>query len=170
MVDTIKCQSELDLTESFYEKLLLGAIDKRWDHQKVAAHDPAKDVQDFIPPLPYRSRTILNGKEPQWSDDETFVASSSRGNSLHANRSSTMQTLHESSIDDARPKSTFEGRSSNMTTSRHASPPLAGFGVPPRHTTFHSTIKEADEPEPRAAQRSSTISSHGSHWWNKHAS
>ena len=168
MVDTIKCQSELDLTEAFFEKLLLGAIDKRLDRQKVAAHSPANDSQDLVPTLPYRSKTVGNGKEPHWADDETLVASSSRGNSLHANRSSTMQTLHESPIHDARPKSAFEGRPSNMTTSRHASPPAAGFGLPSRHTTFHNTIQEAEESEPKAAQRSSTVSSHGSHWWNKH--
>lgn len=168
MVDTVQCQSELDLTEAFYEKLLLGAINKKLDHEKIAAHEPAKDGHDFIPALPHRSKTVLNGKEPQWSDDETLVASSSRGNSLHANRSSTMQTLHESSIEDARPQPAFEGRPSNMNTSRHASPPSVGFGVPPRPTTFHSTIQEAEEPEPRAAQRSSTISSHGSRRWNKH--
>ena len=170
MVDTIKCESELDLTEEFFEKLLLGAIDKRLDHQKVTAHHPANDSQDLVPTLPHRSKTVGNGKEPQWLDDETLVASSSRRNSLHANRASTMQTLHGSPIDDARTKPAFEGRPSNVTTSRHASPPSAGFGLPSRHTTFHNTIQEAEEPEPRAAQRSSTITSHGSHWWNKHGS
>lgn len=116
MVDTIRCQSDLDLTEAFYEKLLLGAISKKLDHKQIAAHEPAKDNQDFNFPLPHRSTTLLNGKEPQWSDDEVPEASLSRGNTLHTNRSST---------------------------------------------------QEAEEPRLRAAQRSSTISSHGSHWYQK---
>lgn len=151
MVDTIKCQSELDLTEAFYEKLLLGAIDKRLDHQKVAAHLPAKDSQDFVPTLSYRPKTTGKGKERQWSDDETLVASSSRGNSLHANRASTMQPLYESPIEDVRTKPNFEGRPSNITTSRHASSPSVGFEPPPRHATFHNTVQKAEEPEPRSA-------------------
>ena len=35
MVDTITCLSEADLTEKFFEKLLLGAIDKAVDHEVI---------------------------------------------------------------------------------------------------------------------------------------
>lgn len=165
MVDTIKCQSDLDLTETFYEKLLLGAIDKRLDHKKIEAHHPAEDSQDTALALPLRNKTIDKGKDRRWSDNETLVASSSRWNSLHGHRSSTMQPVYESPIDDARPAATFEGRPSNMTSSRHSSPPSAGFGPPSRHATFHSGIQEAEEPEPSAVQRASTSGSHKSHWW-----
>ena len=169
MIDTIKCESELDLTEAFYEKLLLGAIDKRLDHTKIETHHPAKDDQETTIAPPYRPKTIGKGKERRWSDEEIVVASSSRWDS-YANRSSTMQTLYESSTGDARPASTFGERPLNLATSRHASPPSAGFPPPTRHTTFHNTIQERDEPEPRAAQRSNTSGSHRSSWWKPHAS
>lgn len=102
MVDTIKCKTELDLTETIYEKLLLSAIDKCLDHTKMEAQHRAKDGQDTNPALPVRSKTTGKGKQRQWSDDETLVTSSSRWNSLHANRSSTMQPSHESPLDDTR--------------------------------------------------------------------
>ena len=35
MVDTVSCESETDLTKKFFEKLLLGAIDKAIDHDKI---------------------------------------------------------------------------------------------------------------------------------------
>lgn len=168
MVDTIRCQSDLDLTEEFYEKLLLGAIDDRLDHQTMEAHSPATDGQDTARALPHRSKTTDKGKERQWSGD-TVVASSSRGHSMHPNRASTMQTLYESPIDDARPKPTFETRPSNMPTPRHTSPPSSGFGPPPRHTTF-SHANQEEEPEPKAARRSSTVGSYGSSWWKSHDS
>lgn len=169
MVDTIKCQSELDLTDAFYEKLLLGAIDNRLDHTKIEAHHSSKDDGDNVPALPHRSKTevIGKGKARQWSDDETVVASPIRGNPLPANRSATIQTLHESPTDYAGPLPTFENRPMNITTSRDASSPSAGSGPLPRHTTFQNDIQEAEEPEPRAVQPSTTSGSHRPHWWNR---
>lgn len=41
MVDTVKCQTEADLTEPFYKKLLLGAIDKTLDHEESIAASSA---------------------------------------------------------------------------------------------------------------------------------
>lgn len=35
MIDTLSCQSEADLTEKFFEKLLIGAIDKTVDHDDI---------------------------------------------------------------------------------------------------------------------------------------
>lgn len=175
MVDRIQCQSELDLTEDFYEKLLLGAIDKRLDHKKLEANDPARDGQDTTFALPDRLKATGKAIEQRWSGDETLVASSSRWNSLRTNRSSTMPPLNESPTDDARPTPTFGERPSHAATFRPASSPSAGFGPPPRHTTFHSGIQEAEEPEPRAAQRSSTMGPKRSersksHWWDRHDS
>ena len=131
----------------------------------MEAHHPAEDGQDIALALPLRSKTIDKGKDRRWSDNETLVASSSRWNSLHGHRSSTMQPVYESPIDDARPAATFEGRPSNMTSSRHSSPPSAGFGPPSRYATFHNGIQEAEEPDPSAVQRASTSGSHKSHWW-----
>lgn len=58
MVDTISCLSEDDLTEEFFEKLLLGAIDKVVDHQAIAAPKGAdllanghETVLPYSPPL-----------------------------------------------------------------------------------------------------------------------
>ena len=75
MVDFIKCQTERDLTTAFYEKLLLGAIDKRLDHEEMEAHHPVKDGPNTTLTLPHRSQTAGKGKERQWSEDETIVQS-----------------------------------------------------------------------------------------------
>ena len=170
MVDTIKCQSELDLTEPFFEKLLLGAIDKRMDRKKIEAHNPVRHDQDTIHAMPYRSKAPGTDKERQWSSDDYPVGSSGRGTSGHPNRHSTMRTLVESPIDARQTAQTFHEGPSNMTSSRHASPPSGEYGRPRRPTTFSSAIQEAEEPEPRAAQRSSTFGSHQSHWWTRNGS
>lgn len=155
MIDTIKCKSELDLTEAFFKKLLLGAIDKSLDHKKMEDHDLAKFSRSNDPTLPHRPIMIGKGKERQWSDDETLIGSSSRWNSVSGNRAST--TLHKSPTSDARHTSTFGERHS----------PVTGNGPPSRRTTFHDPIQEAEDPEPRLTQRSSTIGSHVSSWWKR---
>lgn len=164
MVDTIKCESELDLTEQFYEKLLLGAIDKRLDRKKIETHDPAGYGQDTHHAIPHRSKAPSKGKERQRSGDETLPESSSRANSLHADRFSGMQTLVESPIDTAQSGYTYGEFSSNMTRSRHVSPPSAGFAPPRRNATADDAIQEVQEPELKAAQRSSTFASQHSRW------
>lgn len=63
MIDTIKCQSELDLTPAFREKLLLGAINKSLDHKKMETHHAVKDRQDTALALPPYSKAIGKGKE-----------------------------------------------------------------------------------------------------------
>ena len=59
MVDTITCLSEADLTEKFFEKLLLGAIDKAVDHEVIetpssAVYPANSDDQQphYTPPPP----------------------------------------------------------------------------------------------------------------------
>ncbi len=160
MVDTIKCESELDLTEDFYEKLLLGAIDKRLDRKKIEAHSSARGGHDTASPLSFRFKIPGKGKERQWSDDDTLVGPSSRWNSQRTKRTSTMRTLNESPVDDAGHTHAFDERQSNMTNFRHASPPSAGSGPPRRHTTFSDAIPEAEEPGPKTTKRSSTFGSH----------
>ena len=172
MVDTIQCQSELDLTEAFFEKLLLGAIDKGLDRKKMDAHNPLRAAQESPPPLSHRFKATGKGKERQWSGDDTLVGSSSRGNSMHyPNRSSTMRTLNESPADDAPPTRVFQESPTNMASSRYAPPPppppSVGFERPNRSVTYNHTIEEAEEPEPRVNKRSSTM---GSRWWKPNAS
>ena len=163
MVDTIQCQSELDLTEEFFEKLLLGAIDKGLDRKKMDLLDPVKDGQDSLPAISHRFKVTFKGKERQRSGDETLVGSSSRGNSMrHPNRSSTMRTMNESPTDDAPPTRAFQESPTSMTSSSHVSPPSIGFEPPNRRVTYSDTIQEAEEPEPRVNKRSSTM---GSKWW-----
>ena len=79
MVDTIQCQSELDLTDAFLEKLLLGAIDKGLDHKRMDRHTPIRKGQNSLPPLSHRFKATGKGKEREGSDDETLVGSFSRG-------------------------------------------------------------------------------------------
>ena len=167
MVDTIKCQSELDLTEGFFEKLLLGAIDKRFDRKEIEAHDPTEYDQETHDPMPHRAKAPGTDRERPWSEAETLVGSSRRGNSFHPNRSSTMRSPIESPVEAAHSAQPFEGNASNMTSSRHASAPL---DPPRRRTTINSTIEETEEPEPRATQRSSTSGTHSSRWWNSRGS
>ena len=167
MVDTIQCQSELDLTESFYEKLLLGSIDKRLDRKKIEANDPATHGQDTYHELPHRAKAPGIDRERPLSEAETLVGSSRHGNSLHAKRSSTMRTLIESPVEAAQTAQHFERNPLNVTSSRHASPPL---DPPRRRTTISSTIEETDEPEPRIPQRSSTSGTHSSRWWKSRGS
>ena len=167
MVDTIQCQSELDLTELFFEKLLLGAIDSRLDRQKIEAHDPAKYGQDAYHEIPHRAKAQGIDRERPLSEVETLVGSSRPGNSLHANRSSTMRTPIESPIEEAQSAQPFGRNPSNMTSFGHASPPL---GSPRRRTTINSTIEETEEPEPRTPQRSSTSGTHSSRWWKSRGS
>ena len=170
MVDTIPCKSELDLTESFYEKLLLGAIDKPLDRKKIESHDPAEYGQDTYHDLPHRAKAPGTKSERPFSEAETLVNSSRRGNSWHANRSSTMPTTIESPVEAAQSAQPFQRNPSNMTSSRHASPPLE---PPRRRTTINSatsTIEETEEPESRTPQRSSTSGTHSSRWWKSRGS
>ena len=87
-VDTIKCQSEVDLTKNFFEKLLLGAIDKRGDHEKMEAQAPKLEESSHaqeqpLSTLSHRLLSIGKGKERRFSDDDdTLVGSSTRWNSF----------------------------------------------------------------------------------------
>ena len=167
MVDRIQCQSELDLTELFYKKLLLGAIDKTLDRKELEAHDPTKYDQEAHDPIPHRAKAPSTGRESQWSGDTTAVGSSSRGNSFYTNRSSTMRTPIESPVELTQSAQTFGRNPSNMTSFRHASPPL---DPPRRRTTTNSAIEETAESEPRAPPRSSTSGTHSSRWWKPRGS
>ena len=167
MVDTIQCQSELDLTEGFFEKLLLGAINTRLDRKEIETHDPAKYGQDTYHKIPHRAKAPGTDRERPWSEAETLVGSSRPGNSFHPIRSSTMRTPIESPVEAAQSAQPFEQNPSNMTSFGHASPPL---DAPPRRTTINSAIEEAEDQEPRAPKRSSTSGTHSSRWWKSRGS
>lgn len=126
MIDTIKCETEHDLTEAFYEKLLLGAINEGLDRKEMKDHNPVNSGQGTDPALSHRPIAAGKGKERQFSDDETLVMSSRRWNSMHANRPSTKQNLNESPTDDAPRTPDFQEMPSNIARPRHTSPPPAG--------------------------------------------
>ena len=51
MVDTVRCLSYEDLTEDFYEKLLMGAINKKLDHLPHQSHTQNIRNEDDPPAL-----------------------------------------------------------------------------------------------------------------------
>lgn len=80
MVDTIRCETDLDLTEDFFRKLLLGAIDKKEDNRKIEEHPPANpqspsNAQHTT--LPDRSASIRTTNSRAWSETDN-VASPTR--------------------------------------------------------------------------------------------
>lgn len=122
------------------------------NRKKMDVHYPAKNSQGFSLTLSHRSRANGKGKERQLSDDDTLVGSSSRYNSLHANRSSMMQTINESAIDDTRLTYNSQNIEPRQTSA------LSGVISPPhRHATFDNDISEGGQSEPEAAQRSSLL-------------
>ena len=133
MVDRVQCRSVLDLNHQWFEKLLLGAIDRKMDRKEIEAHDPALEIQDSSLELGHRFESDDKGKERQWSDVNTTTEPSR----FNPNRASTMQTLVESPSDDGRSTHHFGDRPRGQMTSRGASPPSVGPGTHRRHTGFH---------------------------------
>ena len=147
MVDTIKCQSEVDLTEIFFEKLLLGAIDKRWDHEKIETQAPKLEESSHTQEqrsstLPHRLLSMGKGKERQFSDDDTLVGSSTRWNSFPTPANSTLQTLYEAQRTG---DPTSQSKKRMPTFEERPSPPRTGRV--PRQTTFDHTLTKTEEPD-----------------------
>lgn len=80
MVDTIKCQTEADLTESFFKKLLLGAINKRLDQEETSAA-PSSSWQNYT----HHPTTVSEDRQQQdggkrrtktWAMDQRLSESS----------------------------------------------------------------------------------------------
>ena len=145
-VDTIKCQSEVDLTKNFFEKLLLGAIDNRWDHKKMETQAPKLEESSHaqeqpLSALPHRLLSMGKGIERRLSDDDTLVGSSTRWNSFPTPASSTLQTLYEAQWTD---DPTSQSKKRMSTFEERPPPPLTG-GVP-RRTTFNHVLTKTDEP------------------------
>ncbi|KAK3170567.1 hypothetical protein OEA41_002648 [Lepraria neglecta] len=146
-VDTIKCQSEVDLTKNFFEKLLLGAIDNRWDHEKMETQAPKLEESSHaqeqpLSALPHRLLSMGKGIERRLSDDDTLVGSSTRWNSFPTPANSTLQTLYEAQWTDD-PTSQFQKRM--PTFEERPSPPLTGRVT--RRTTFDHILTKTEEPD-----------------------
>ena len=96
MVDTISCLSVADLTEEFFEKLLLGAIDKAVDHQAIAAPSGAmanshETVQSYTPPL--QQGMHVNGNHQQYAPPSQQYR---QPGLLERNSESQVRTLYNS--------------------------------------------------------------------------
>lgn len=71
MVDTIKCQTEADLTEPFFKKLLLGAIDKTLDHEEPIAAPISYNNYTYHPGQPTRRATAIGDRQQQSDKNPT---------------------------------------------------------------------------------------------------
>ena len=74
MVDTITCFSEADLTDKFFEKLLLGAIDKAVDHEVIETPSSASyptnghdQLPHYTPPPPTQQSTFPHGSDEKFA-------------------------------------------------------------------------------------------------------
>lgn len=96
MVDTVKCQTDADLTEPFFRKLLLGAIDKFVDHQEPIA---ASTYNNYTPhPNRLTRRATAGGDRQQQSsgrnlDDDQRPAESSYHHTSDPD-TATLKDLH----------------------------------------------------------------------------
>lgn len=73
MVDTIKCQTEADLTELFFKKLLLGAIDKSLDHEETTA-SPSSSYNNYTHHPSQPTRTATANEDRQHQDEGNSTA------------------------------------------------------------------------------------------------
>lgn len=86
MVDTVTCLSEADLTEKFFEKLLLGAIDKAVDQEVIetpsdATNSHSNQPQHYTPPPTTQQSTFSQ------SNYEKFAPQHAKyGNDISAER------------------------------------------------------------------------------------
>lgn len=84
MVDTIKCQSEADLTEPFFRKLLLGAIDKGLDHEETTV-EPSSSYNNYThqPSQPTRTATVREDRQQQGGRAKTWAMDQRMSESSH---------------------------------------------------------------------------------------
>ncbi|KAL9044597.1 MAG: hypothetical protein Q9214_002280 [Letrouitia sp. 1 TL-2023] len=160
MVDTIKCVSELDLTPEWYEKLLLGGIDKRLDHEHVGSEasnsksPPKNGASNRISTgsswsLPSRTKSTNQSLQSSMTGDETLVGSTaghvSSMPNISSQGSSRLQTLREAQQANypATTSEQFEQSPSRMT-----------YADRQRTLPSRPRVPEADPPQP---QRSETF-------------
>lgn len=132
MVDTIKCQSEADLTEPFFRKLLLGAIDKGLDHEETTV-EPSSSYNNYThqPSQPTRTATVREDRQQQGGRAKTWAMDQRMSESSH-------QVGQQSHSD---PKTTTLNHLYNTPNTPHQ---------PPRYFTeqnFHE-IPEKQQPFP----------------------
>ncbi len=93
MVDTVKCQTEADLTEPFFKKLLLGAIDKTLDQQESIAAPSSYNNYTHHPNQPTRRATASgdrqqpnnrNSRGKNWDIDQRPAESSYQMGQYHS--------------------------------------------------------------------------------------
>lgn len=132
------------------------------DYKKMEAHDPAKDSQDTVPALPIAPNQPVEQKS---GNGQTMKLSCFMRRLVVGTACSTPTSLlrwkpcmsHRWTMLEQSPS-----LKENLQT-QHVSPPSPRFGPPSRHITFPNTNQEAEEAEPRVAQRSSTYGSNKSH-------
>lgn len=124
MVDTVKCQTEADLTEPFYKKLLLGAIDKTLDHEEsIAAPRAYKNYTHHHsqPTLGAAASVDLQQQDDENSTGKIWDIDQRPAESLHAvgqksrsvPRTSTLNHPYNNILDTAnQPSSRFFAESS----------------------------------------------------------
>ncbi|MCJ1469868.1 hypothetical protein MMC07_008512 [Pseudocyphellaria aurata] len=128
MVDTIRCNSEAHLTELFFSKLLLGAIDKAIDHQELS---------------------VTSSEGHPWSAEEPRGERSYRGNYHSDPQTPTLQSFHEAR------RSTYSQQYQHQGTQPFGD---TQYQPPPRQILRYSTTPHGAAELPiRGAMRSSTI-------------
>lgn len=134
MVDTIRCLSVDDLTEEFYEKLLMGSFNKRLDHAEHRRSTSNEANQRATTPLAFR-QARNSTSVPSASPFETFRGDA---NGSFGEGPSTSYGLFPQD---------WQRLSDNYTS---ASPQGQ---VPPRVPSPRSSTFQANEPPPQMISR-----------------
>lgn len=139
MVDTVKCQTEADLTEPFFRKLLLGAIDKIVDHQEPIA---APSTYKNYTPHPNRlTRRATAGEDRQQQNNR-----SSTGNYWDIDQRPAESSYHHTSD----PNTATLNHPHNYHNSPHQSPRF--FGGPYLGQTSEQQQPFREPPRPIVEQ------------------
>lgn len=96
MINTLSCQAEDDLTEKFFEKLLIGAIDKNVDYDEIpAARNHKSDTHgQHRFSMPYRPKDAIKDNANPCPSDEEYNANH-YGHRHSKPEASQMKTLRE---------------------------------------------------------------------------
>ena len=138
MVDFISCSTEADLTEEFFHKLLLGAIDKATDHKELSRDSSEGEGNRWLaerqPHSDPQTTTLQNLHDAQSSIGPRFVSAVPNGGQQH----STWYTRQD------QPQSVYEDQ----------------YHRTPGQLSRHSTLPQRPAELPnRAAMRSFTLES-----------
>lgn len=114
MVDTIKCQTEADLTEPFFKKLLLGAIDKTLDHEESIPAPISYNNYTYHSGQPTRRATSIGNRQQQSDKNLT-------GKSWDIDQKPAESSNHSSNISP--PAATLNDPYNNTSSSSYQPPP-----------------------------------------------